>query len=581
MNTNQKTVLNLIETVYVEAKNSKLDFDNLRGVNSEIESLSTYFNVSPSQVVLLCSILGISGANETYVHQLANYLDLENLQFLNHLTDIKVLEEKSILMKNRRRSRHVSTMMREEYILSPHLLNYVIENKPIPKELLEGESKEDTFIQFLFDLDELRQEKTDNQIDFLSFTSDVEALVLSNRHFKMVDYVLRNKMTQLEYCVFFDVIFDTINAKQHGFVSGLQATIDDFSSSKKTSISFINEFLAERTQLNTLKLVEKKNDKFINDFRLKLSPKAIALLKEYEQIEIHVTVTEKSNVIRPEKIKKLPLFYNANEKLQIESITKSLGKRAFLDLQKQLQSVNMPRGISCLLHGTSGTGKTETVYQIARKTNRAVMFVDISETKSMWFGESQKLVKRIFSDYYALQKSEENCPILLFNEADSVIGKRKNAGSSSVADTENAIQNILLEELECFSGIVFATTNLIGNLDAAFERRFLFKVNFEIPDLECSAKIWKTKLPFLSARDCKTLANSFQFSGGEMENIARKCILEQVIHGKLPNLDLVMHFCSQEKWGSKSSASSIGFIHPSKSEKPNQQNTKTSRKIRA
>lgn len=219
----------------------------------------------------------------------------------------------------------------------------------------------------------------------------------------------------------------------------------------------------------------------------------------------------------------------------------------------------MPSGITTLLYGVPGTGKTETVYQLAKKYNRAVFKVEISETKSMWFGESQKLVKKIFTDYYKFKKQEKQCPILLFNEADAIIGKRKIAGSSSVSDTENAIQNILLEELENFDGILFATSNLVGNLDAAFERRFLFKIKFDKPNLENAAKIWKNKIPFVSKKEAAILAEKFNFSGGEMQNIARKCIMEEVVLGNKLTFKKVLTFCDNEKWNKNEIRNKIGY----------------------
>src|SRR5690606_29460031 len=102
---------------------------------------------------------------------------------------------------------------------------------------------------------------------------------------------------------------------------------------------------------------------------------------------------------------------------------------------------------------------------------------------------------------------EEHAPILFFNEADALISKRKDVGISATGETENRIQNILLEELENFRGILIATTNLVNNLDSAFDRRFLFKVEFQQPDLEVRSKIWKQKLPHLSSEDSSLLAS--------------------------------------------------------------------------
>ena len=283
------------------------------------------------------------------------------------------------------------------------------------------------------------------------------------------------------------------------------------------------------------------------------------MLQELEGIVFLQKDSNNDKLIYPDKIQKTNLFYNPLEKQLLEPIVNSMSHSSFSNLQKRLKDNYLPVGVPVLFYGAPGTGKTETVYQIAKKYKRPIFKVEISETKSMWFGESQKLVKKIFTDYYEFKKQEKVCPILLFNEADAVIGKRKSAGSSSVSDTENAIQNILLEELENFDGILFATSNLVANLDPAFERRFLFKIKFDTPSLENAAKIWKNKLPTITPKEAMHLANSYKFSGGEMGNIARKCIMEEVILGNKLTFEKIISFCDSEKWEKSSVTTKIGF----------------------
>src|SRR5690606_36201500 len=243
----------------------------------------------------------------------------------------------------------------------------------------------------------------------------------------------------------------------------------------------------------------------------------------------------------------------------INTISKMLEPTEFDSLQKRLMKKAMPIGFCTLLYGLPGTGKTESVYQLAKATGRSIYKVDISETKSMWFGESQKLVKDIFTQYKILMKKEKLCPILLFNEADGLISKRKAVNSCNVASTENAIQNILLEEMEIIEGILFATTILIENIVDAFERSFLFKVKFDKSTVENAARIWQNKLDFLNQEDAISLASQFDFSGGEMENIARKCLMEEVLLGKMPSMKQVLSLCENEKWGDKKAGQGIGF----------------------
>jgi SpoVK/Ycf46/Vps4 family AAA+-type ATPase len=171
---------------------------------------------------------------------------------------------------------------------------------------------------------------------------------------------------------------------------------------------------------------------------------------------------------------------------------------------------------------------------------------DISESKSAWFGESEKRIKAIFTEYKSLVKICERIPILLFNEADAIISKRKEIFFSSVAQTENAMQNILLDELENFEGIFIATTNLIKNLDSAFDRRFLFKIEFSNPDVTTKARIWKLKMPDLSEDDCLALASRFNFSGGQIDNIARKYEIHGLLNGVKMNFQEIINYCNTE-----------------------------------
>lgn len=162
--------------------------------------------------------------------------------------------------------------------------------------------------------------------------------------------------------------------------------------------------------------------------------------------------------------------------------------------------------VACLFYGAPGAGKTETVYQLARRTGRNIMRVNISEIKSSWVGESEKNIKNVFNKYRFLVERSEAAPILLFNEADAILGKRMEGAERAVDRMENSIQNIILQEIENMEGILIATTNIAGNLDKAFERRFLYKIEFERPDIQAKCAIWKSMLPELNEDEAECLA---------------------------------------------------------------------------
>jgi hypothetical protein len=312
----------------------------------------------------------------------------------------------------------------------------------------------------------------------------------------------------------------------------------------------------EKSPLILNDLVQVKKGRFFNKASLVLTERGKELFFE-KDADLFVK-DEGLNCIECKNISKKQLFFEPAIESQLNMLANCLEDENFQKMCERLKSRNMPTGVTALLYGLPGTGKTESVLQMARLTGRNVMHVDIASSKSCWFGESEKIIKQTFDDYRKLCQDCKVKPILLFNEADAIFSKRKDISSSSVAQTENAIQNIILEEMEKLDGILIATTNMTDNLDAAFDRRFLFKIRFDKPTLESRVSIWKDKIPLLSEEDATRLASAYDFSGGEIDNIARKAAMSEVISGHSATIDDLLRFCSSERLG-KAATAKIGF----------------------
>lgn len=123
----------------------------------------------------------------------------------------------------------------------------------------------------------------------------------------------------------------------------------------------------------------------------------------------------------------------------------------------------------------------------------------------------------------------------------------------------NAMQNIILQEMENLEGIMIATTNLTSNMDSAFERRFLYKIEFIQPSLEAKQSIWRSMLPALSEADAKMLATRYDFSGGQIENIARKQAVEEILTGTPTNINRLVELCNEERLDNSTARSRIGY----------------------
>lgn len=268
----------------------------------------------------------------------------------------------------------------------------------------------------------------------------------------------------------------------------------------------------------------------------------------------------KGGMLSFESIKPKQLFYNDKERKLVEELAALLDEKNFQGIRDRLKETNFRSGFACLFYGAPGTGKTETVLQIARKTGRDLIQVNISDIKSMWVGESEKNIKGIFDDYRKMVKQSAKTPILLFNEADAIIGKRMVGAEKAVDKLENNIQNIILQEIEQLEGILIATTNLAENMDKAFERRFLYKVKFEKPDLHGRLQIWQTMIPFLNDADASFLAARYDFSGGEIENIARHYTIQSILHGKPADmLKSLVGYCDSERLEGRPPKKKVGF----------------------
>ena len=269
---------------------------------------------------------------------------------------------------------------------------------------------------------------------------------------------------------------------------------------------------------------------------------------------------ETLDLINPTKIKGKKLFYPSEIEIQIEDIARSLKQTEYKSMQKMMIEEGLGEGFIALFYGEPGTGKTESVLQIAKLCNRNVFSVDMAEIVSKWIGETGHRVRQTFKKYKKYcriaEKNNKPIPIMLLNEADALIGKRHSfdSGSSPIGiQDNNQVQGILLEEFEKNKGIIILTTNMACNLDSAFESRIFEKIHFNIPDISTREKIWKDKIPELDDISISYLSKEFDFSGRDINhavrNIKKKKILSE--SKQLPDFDTICLICENMKIKSK------------------------------
>ena len=269
----------------------------------------------------------------------------------------------------------------------------------------------------------------------------------------------------------------------------------------------------------------------------------------------------KENIISCDIIKPKKMYYNQRETEAINTLSSLLSAENYKRVIGRLDSKGMRNGFACLFSGGPGTGKTETAYQIAKKTNRNIMMVNISQTKSCWHGESEKKIKELFDEYRNLVEKSELTPIMLFNEADAVISKRGGISdrNRAIDESNNRVQNIILQEMENLTGIMIATTNLSQNMDNAFERRFLYRIDFNKPSVEIRKEIWKTLMPEIPEELCQELSEKYELTGGQIENIARKVEINMILNNDVLQMATLLQYCKEESQSSIETSRVIGF----------------------
>ncbi len=217
-----------------------------------------------------------------------------------------------------------------------------------------------------------------------------------------------------------------------------------------------------------------------------------------------------------------------------------------------------------IFYGSAGTGKTMTAYSLAKSLKRQVLAFDCSKILSMYVGESEKNVRKIFDTFYDLCDKTKTEPILLLNEADQFLGSRSSGNITGSDQMHNQMQNIFLEQIENFRGMLIATTNLLENIDKAFSRRFNYKIEFKKPDEAQRIKLWELMLPkeapYEKGFTVKKLSK-YPLSGGQINLIVKNTAYKVAVREEpLFKLEDFVHEIQREKSGDFDGEKVMGFI---------------------
>ena len=538
-------LLQAVEKIVELAKDSQLSKDFFRKAGKYIKYLSEALDLTKEQSVMMSLFIDNSEDSSISISDFGTFLGCRTTRIIRFMNDIDVLEKRGLIICCRdRRGRSYRVPMK--------VIEAFQHNELYKPDDLSGLSCAELFAE----LEDIFDMRKNDELTEKGVCEKIRELFTNNPNLIFVE-----KLKSFNFDVEDELLLILFS---HLFVNNSDDNIGyhdlDFLFDKRRWNRIKSSLNAGEHILLSAKMIEYNNDDgFVNRESFRMTMEAKRTLFEELNLSSLNTNQKKAGLLKADDIAIKKLYYDEDVRKQVFELTQLLNDDHYQEIRNRLKESGFRCGFTCLFYGMPGTGKTETVLQLAKETGRDIMQVNISEIKSMWVGESEKNIKALFDNYRNKVKECKSTPILLFNEADAIIGKRQEGAERAVDKMENSIQNIILQEMETLDGILIATTNLAQNMDKAFERRFLYKIKFTKPTIEARMSIWREMIPALSEADIHALAVKYDFSGGQIENIARHYAIDNILHGSSNNvLETLSIHCDNERLEKKEQRK-IGF----------------------
>ena len=488
--------------------------------------------ITPLQALLMSAFVNFYPSTNIEIKDLAeDYFQCTNLNVLTCFDDIKVLIEKKYILE-RTGNKGIS------YLIPLNTVMALRENRAIRPRDYSNLKEEDLFQE----IEQAIIAHNSMEIDYDELCRTCTDIVKSNPQLTFCRQINGYRLDKDAWVLLLSVCSHYVEEQENLLdADGIQMLLPT-----RIAMRILHQLHRNTHPLLTQNILEPAGGALARDGEWSLSHRAAKellgdLCPEVDQMS-------KKGIISAHTIGAKSLFYPTKTARQISELEDLLMPEKFVRVQDSLVAHGMRKGFACLFYGAPGTGKTETVLQLARKTGRAIMQVDMSEMRDKFVGESEKNVKAIFTRYRRLCSESDLTPILLLNEADALLSVRLTNVEHSVDQMVNTMQNIILQEMENLDGILIATTNLTQNLDAAFDRRFLYKIEFKKPTAEESRHIWQAMLPSLDEASARSLATQYDFSGGQIENIARKQVVSNILRdSEALDMSLIREACDAER----------------------------------
>lgn len=526
------TIASALEIIASGTRNQGLDCETMQKFPRETAYLQRKLHLTKMQCYIVAVMLDNAG-DPVSPDDLADHAEANRIFILGLQNEMDMLVDRGVINVVGGGRHDIWNM---HYMPSESLVQAVSHNHELRPEVMSDLTYEEMWDRIT---DLLRACEFDN-LSFPLMVEKVKKIMEGCCHLDFCEKIMSLNLNDADMIMLL-IVCNALVSKEDDYVT----TFDYNKILPHSSCSMIVKQFKNKTSDLVVKDILENVDNDEEDFRLTVHGILLLLGEEYVPED---RKEPKQTPAPPNKQTIVPknMFYNEDERKHILRLEALLCQDSFVSIQQRMKEAGLRTGFCCLFYGAPGTGKTETVLQMARHTGREIIRVDLSSQKSMWVGESEKNIERIFADYREKLSQSELVPILLFNEADAIFSKRHVGVNSEVEQMANTMQNILLQNMENFEGILIATTNLADNFDPAFHRRFLYRIEFKSPSAEVRKQIWRSMLPDMDESNIKAMAERFSISGGQIENAVRKIMIESILKGCPLSTDEIVAICEQE-----------------------------------
>ncbi len=522
--------------IYKELKCSKNEALILR-------ELCKNYVVSISSVNTFTLLTGIFGSEK--------YLYLDTLEDLKRLIERGFINQNSGFFKNiesNKSQKLTLSLLQSELSLSEYFLEF-LEAKPclnLDKKEAYGE-----YLEYL--KDEFMRVELYERLSFIrssTYSDEVKAQI------KLYEKHIKERLKKSKFYNILADIFKEYNLESKEQIIFLALLKEEYTLSNENSVS---------REMNSLLSLVSENDleKHKNKSLLQENAPLLNLIEYDEYLNTFGDIS-KSFFITDEILQRIINFEpKQNKKIKIENVLKEQDIFELIEPSIDINDIIMPQNTKELLenilkqqdkkvlerlnswgiksnknieakiifYGPAGTGKTMSALAMAKSMKKTVLSFDCSKILSKWVGESEQNVRKIFDTYKNIVQTCKQSPILLLNEADQFLSTRVESSSGS-DKMHNQMQNIFLEQIERFNGVIIATTNFLESLDSAFSRRFDYKIEFKKPDFKDRLKMWEKFLPrkasFEKVFDVNILAN-YELSGAQILMVVKNTALKVAV----------------------------------------------------